>query len=94
MNLLFPLSDPETSEICYRESIGSIIWFWYFRELKDELEGFLNLGFLGESITCDSFLHLEWCELDHLDARGRERMYDDSAGLCDIDTIGHIAQEE
>jgi hypothetical protein len=52
------------------------------------------LGFFGESVPCNTCLHLQWRVLDERDATTGKCIYHDSSCLSDIDTVGHIAEEK
>ena len=84
----------ETREIGDRKCISCIIRLWDFSESEEHLEGLLDLGFFGESVPCYPCLDLEWRVLDEWDATSREHVDHHSPRLCDIDTVGHIAEKK
>lgn len=91
---ILSLSHLQTREICDRKCICCIIRFRYLSESQEHLESLLNLGFFGESVPCYPRLHLEWCILDEWDPTTRECIDHHSSRLCDIDTVGDIAEEK
>jgi hypothetical protein len=84
----------QTREIRDSESISSVIWFWDFCETEYHFESFLDLRFFGKTIARDTLLDLKRSEFNERDPTDCKIVYEDSSGLCHIDTIGDISKKK